>query len=43
MTGGANSNGTLCLLRVQLIECHDKYCEIGQELDSLAEQTGIIC
>ena len=25
----ANSKGTLCLLRVQLIEYHDKYCEIG--------------
>lgn len=25
----ANSKGTMLLLRVQLIECHDKYMEIG--------------
>ena len=25
----ANSKGTMCLLRVQLIEYHDKYMELG--------------
>lgn len=27
---GANETGTMLLLRVQLIEYHDKYCKIGE-------------
>lgn len=36
----ANSKGTMLLLRVQLIEYHDKYCSIGEAPSYVHENFG---